>query len=112
MASSSVPPSASAASVWVVVSVPGRAEPFPAFEIKPPPDDVSDLKKAVKEEMKPVLDHCGAPELEVYYNAGPNEPSQRPGDGDERRLKPNAALVDGHYYWVEAPAKTPAPGCC
>ena len=88
--------------------MPDSVEPKEAFEVLPIPRNVSDLKKAVKEERKPELEYCAADALLVWHS--PTEPSQRP--GNEPRLKPNAAVVDGHYYWVEAPAKPPAPGCC
>ena len=107
MASSSVPPSVSAASVWAVVFMPDSEEPEDAFEIKLPPDDVSELKEAVKERMKPELYYCAATALHVWHS--PTKPRQRP--RDEPRLEPETALVDGHYYWVEAPVKPPAPGC-
>ena len=88
--------------------MPDSVEPKEAFKIKPPPDDVSALKEAVKEKRKPELEYCAADALLVWHS--PTKPRQRP--RDEPRLEPETALVDGHYYWVEAPAKPPAPGCC
>ena len=83
-------------------------EPKEAFEVLPIPRNVSALKEAVKEKRKPELEYCAADALLVWHS--PTKPRQRP--RDEPRLEPETALVDGHYYWVEAPAKPPAPGCC
>ena len=106
MASSSGPPTAPAASVWVVVHVPG-SEPEDAFRITPVPLDVSALKDVVKVKMTPTLEHCASPQLRVWQCT--SEPSQRP--PNESPLKPSALLVRGAFYWVEAPAKPPAQGC-
>ena len=106
MASLSGPPTAPAASFWVVVHVPG-SEPEDAFEVSPLPHNVSALKDVVKVKMTPTLEHCASPQLRVWHCT--SEPSQRP--PNESPLKSSALLVRGAFYWVEAPAKPPAQGC-
>ena len=91
---------------WVTAVLPGR-EPF-LTSVTPVHPRVDGLRKALKAEEQPTFNHYAAHELEVY-DAGPTKPRQRP--RDEPRLEPETALVDGHYYWVEAPVKPPAPGC-
>jgi hypothetical protein len=51
--------------VWIQLYL-GDVKIGDAFNVKPIPENVADLKKAVKEECKPKLDFCGANELKVY----------------------------------------------
>ena len=93
-------------SVWVVVDIPGEENPI-TTRIQPVPQDVDDLKEAVKKEMAPDLDYCSAARLLIWHSL--TDPSRRP---DGPPLDPETALVVGPYYWVEAPAMPSAPGRC
>ena len=88
--------------------MPDSEKPKEAFEVSPLPRNVSALKEAVKEKMTHTFARYDSYEL-VVYHAGPTEPRQRL--GEESHLRPNAALVEGDYYLIEAPARPPTQGC-
>ena len=100
-------PSIAAASVWVIVSIPGSALGLLTSEITPVPPNICALKDAVKKKMKPALDYCPAAALKIWACAV--LPKENPG-GDSLEDS-GAAPVGGHYYWVEVPALPSPSGC-
>ena len=81
--------------VWVQLYYKGKDEPEGnPFKIKPVPEDVNDLAKATKAELKKSLEHCDVNEISAY------SPGTTPPFAQDEAIKP----------WEEVPTTDPLPG--
>mmetsp|Transcript_53162 Transcript_53162/g.57699 ORF Transcript_53162/g.57699 Transcript_53162/m.57699 type:complete len:353 (+) Transcript_53162:180-1238(+) len=91
-------------SVWVHLVIEGEEHEGEPFKISPIPDDINDLKKAVKTELETTLRHCDAANLSVY-SPGTGVPIQ----DSESRLKANMVCSDILGVTYESPLIVVAP---
>jgi len=110
----------SSSSVWVQLYYEGKENPRgEPVEIKPPPGNVNDLKKAVKTELKPKLEHAPVDEISVF------SPDTKPPFSEQTFIRGDKTLKDlidelgnktplvsidyDHPLIVLAPAPSPHP---